>query len=490
VTRDLFALFIMLALLATLPASAQDNSPHYEVSDCPEIVLRMAYEKVDAVSCGLLHVPEDRTAGEDSPMLQLFVIRIAIIPILHQRNAPIVYLEGGPGVAASASLEELLSSTLRFDHELILIDQRGTGLSLPSLNCPEIDEATSEDPLAECRARLVETGIDLAAYNSAANAHDVQDLLTALDLPAANVYGVSYGTRLALTLARDFPQRLRAIILDGVSPPQAQALAEQAANGNRAFEQLFADCAASPQCSQAYPDLRDSFNHVIDTLNQEPAEIAHLQSFEATWMDGEAWINTVFDLLYKTSLLPGLPAMISAHAAGEYRYEEHLLTDAKLDLLLPDSRLKYDDYSEGMYYSVICAEDVPFERADDVIAAGAQLPPRIDAVLTKAVMQTFDHCHVWDVPAADASEKLPVVSDIPALLFSGAYDPITPPAWAEAAAQSLSNSWHFVFPAAGHGALGSSDCADWLALQFLAQPSAGPDGSCIEELRPPDFHSE
>lgn len=454
----------------------------------------MAYDELGAVSCGRLYVPADRAVGADGPMLQLFVLRLAALR--EQGNAPVIYLEGGPGGAASASLEDLLGSALRTEHELILIDQRGTGLSSPSLNCPEIDEAVSGDSLAACRARLLAAGINLAAFNTAANAQDAHDLLIALELPSANVYGTSYGTRLALTLARDFPGRLRAIILDGVSPPQAQVLAEQTANGARAFEQLFADCAASPQCSQAYPDLRDSFDQVIDKLSQKPANIAHLQSGEAILMDSEAWVNLVFDLLYDTRLLPWLPAMINAHAAGEYGFQVlgqdgiSPLAKTQRSMPLPDFVEHYDQDSEGMYFSVICAEAAPFERADDVIAAGAQLPPRIAAALTKASMQTFADCRVWDVPAADASEKRPVVSAIPTLLFSGAYDPITPPAWAEAAAQYLSASWHYVFPDTGHGALGHSDCADQIALSFLSQPTAQPASNCLQALRPPDFHSE
>lgn len=488
-------LLAALVLFCTIGAAslAQEPAPRYEMIDCPEIVFWMAYDEIDAVSCGMLHVPADRALGADSPMLQLFVLRLAA---LHDRgNAPIVHLEGGPGGAASSSLEDSLFSALRIEHELILIDQRGTGLSLPSLNCPEKDEATSEDPLAECRARLVESGIDLTAFNTAANARDVHDLLVALDLPTANIYGISYGTRLALALARDFPGRLRAIILDGVSPPQARVITEQAANGNLAFEQLFADCAASPTCSGAYPDLRERFDQVIDRLSEEPAEIIDLQSGEATMMNSDIWVNAIFALLYDTNRLPWLPALISAHAAGEYDFqppvpdEMALPDEADMDVQLPDFLVNYDDDSEGMHYSVICAEDVPFDRADDVIAAGAQLPPRIDAALTKASLQTFDLCRVWNVPAADASTKQPVVSDIPTLLFSGAYDPITPPAWAEAAAQSLSASWHLVFPAAGHGALGSSDCADQIALDFFNQPTVAPNSSCIEALRPPDFQS-
>ena len=464
-----------------------DTNPRYQASDCPEIVLWMAHDELGAVSCGLLHVPADRSIGADGPLLQLFVLRL--MARHDQGNAPVVYLQGGPGGAASASLEELLGSALRTEHELILIDQRGTGLSRPSLNCPEYADATSEDPLAACRARLVAAGVDLATYNTAANAQDVHDLLIALGLPTANIYGLSYGTRLALALARDYPQRLRAIILDGVFPPQARMLADQAANGVRAFEQLFADCAASAQCRQAYPDLRDSFDQVIDKLTQEPADIAHWQTGEATRMDSETWVNFVFDLLYDAQLLPWLPALINAHAAGDYDYTPPGLGEL-LGRQLPDFFLHVDQDSEGMYYSTICAEDAPFERAEDVLAAGALLPARIAAALKKAPMQLLDDCQVWDVPAAAASATLPVVSDMPTLLFSGAYDPITPPAWAEAAAQSLSASWHFVFPASGHGALGHNDCADQLARSFLSQPTAQPLGNCVTALRPPDFHSQ
>ena len=457
-------------------------------------MLWLAYEDLDAVSCGTLHVPEKRADGAGGAMLQLFVLRLAAQQA--RGNAAVVVLAGGPGDAASASLADMLGSALRTEHELILIDQRGTGLSQPSLNCPEFASASSENPLMDCRARLVAAGIDLAAFNTAANAQDVHDLLIALGLPTVHIYGLSYGARLALALARDFPQRLRALILDGVSPPQAQLLVEQASNGQRAFEQLFADCAASPRCAQAYPDLRDSFAQVIDNLRQLPAEIVHWQSGEATWMDGEIWVNYVFGLFYDARLLPWLPALISAHAAGDYDFfprelgEKASQTAAAPALQLPDFAMRFDEHSEGLYYSVICAEAAPFASADAVNAAGEQLSAHIDAALTRASLQTIADCRVWDVPAAPAKQMRPVVSDIPTLLFSGAYDPITPPNWAEQAAQSLGTSWRFVFPDTGHGALDKQVCARQIALTFLRQPTAGPQSDCIEALRPPDFQHE
>ncbi|MYE78927.1 MAG: alpha/beta hydrolase [Chloroflexi bacterium] len=477
--------------MATALASAQDNHPHYEASDCPEIALWMASAELGAIRCGLLHVREDRAAGGGSAMLRLFVLRLAAQN--ERGNAPIVYLAGGPGGAASAALEGLLSSALRSEHEIILIDQRGAGLSQPALNCPEIDAGASENPLAACRARLLAAGIDLAAYNTSNSAQDINELLIALDLPTANIYGISYGARLALTMARDFPQRLGAMILDGVSPPQAQLLTEQAVNGNRAFERLFADCAADPACRQAYPNLRASFNQVIDRLNQAPAEIAHLRSGAATWMDGEIWVNYLFDLLYDTSLLAWLPAMIRAHAAGDYGFappEMASLAKPESALQLPDFALQYDADSEGLYYSIICAEAVPFESAEGLLAAGARLPPRTAAALSNAALQLLADCELWGLPAAAASHKRPVISAIPTLLFSGAYDPVSPPAWAVAAAQGLETSWRFVLPDTGHGALGNSDCADTIALEFLRQPTQEPASDCLEALRPPVFRSQ
>ncbi|MCY4145592.1 MAG: alpha/beta fold hydrolase, partial [Chloroflexi bacterium] len=196
--RALCLLTCLFGLLRSAPVFSQGALPNYEVGACPEIVLWMAFLEVDLLSCGYLHVLEDRAAGEDSARLRLFVLRLAAQ--IQRDNPPVIYLAGGPGDAASASLGDLLGSPLRTWNELILIDQRGTGFSQPSLNCAENDEMTSEDSLATCRARMLAAGINLAAYHTVASAQDVQDLLIALDLPVANIYGISYGTRLALTL--------------------------------------------------------------------------------------------------------------------------------------------------------------------------------------------------------------------------------------------------------------------------------------------------
>jgi pimeloyl-ACP methyl ester carboxylesterase len=78
-------------------------------------------------------------------------------------------------------------------------------------------------------------------------------------------------------------------------------------------------------------------------------------------------------------------------------------------------------------------------------------------------------------------EKEPVVSNLPALVLTGQYDPITPPPYNKQVADSLSNSYFFEIPGIGHGAMRGDDCALAIALQFLDDPSQKPDASCLKE---------
>ena len=484
---------VLLLLCLTGPAVAQAHRPQYEERDCRDYVPWLLDAAPAATRCGVLRVPENRDDAARGRMLALFVLRIPAQTDMGK--PPVVYLEGGPGGAASASAIDLLDSALRQENELILIDQRGTGLSTPSLNCPEMDDAGDagdySSVLQNCRNRLLVEGIDLRAYSSAYSAWDAHDLLVALNIDAANIYGISYGSQLALTFARDFPERLRALVLDGVSPPQARIVSEQAANGQAAFERLFADCAASAACASAYPNLRGMFHATADALDESPAVILDWHSNEERDMDGADWINYLFDLFYDSDALPYMPAFIAAHAAGDYFHDPAPVAADDQPADWTDTPIGFDDLdddSEGMYFSVVCADSVPFDSAEAALAAGEKLPPRLDAALTSAAIGLLDDCYLWNVPASHPRENNVVHSDIPTLLLSGAYDPITPPAWGTLAARALSHSWHYIFPAAGHGVLGSHACADALLRAFLDDPTARPDDDCVAALRPPDFH--
>lgn len=459
------------------------------------------------VVCGWLNVPEDRD-NPDSSMVQLAV---AIIAPENPPGAdiPIVYLEGGPGGQALLDVEYLwIDSPLTQNHTVILIDQRGTGYSLPSLNCSELEYGEYDDDFEAaqvCYDRLTAAGVDLTQYNSEDSATDIRDLILALGYEQADLLGVSYGTRLALTVMRDHPEVVRSAILDSVYPPNAYAYTEAPVTTLRTFENLFAGCAADPECNAAYPDLAEVFEILVEELNADPALIEF-------WEEGYGWYETDFygddlvwellNLMYSTDMMPYLPAFIYAFYDYDYEYAYDILWIADEAILAasPLSEKYYyeDDYldweedisdSEGQYYSVECREEVPF---DDYNRA-ANLTSDYDDDLSYALLSDTDFMigicdEVWQVGVSDSIERDAVVSDIPTLLLNGTYDPATPAEWARLAAETLSNSQYFEFPGYGHGIIDTGACATDLMLEFLSSPSTRLSGACVNAIPAhPDF---
>jgi len=184
------------------------------------------------VVCGTLTVPENR----DDPAGPEVVLPVQIFPSIDAPGVgvPLVYLSGGPGDAAIGG--DWRNRVVARDRELIVVDQRGTGRSVPSLNCTEVDEtgvtdylagATSQDrsaheatALAVGRTRL-EAQADLDQYDAPTVAADCIDLRAALGLDTWALFGVSYGTAVAQQIMRWDPQHVQAAILDSVVPPDS-----------------------------------------------------------------------------------------------------------------------------------------------------------------------------------------------------------------------------------------------------------------------------
>ena len=142
-----------------------------------------------------------------------------------------------------------------------------------------------------------------------------------------------------------------------------------------------------------------------------------------------------------------------------------------------------------MYFSVECAEDLAFSSPQAVATAGQAYPQQIRSYELTGLEGEFPACRAWNVPAVASSESLPVTSSIPTLVLEGEYDPITPPANGALAAQTLHNSYQFLFPATGHGAFlfNPSPCPATIVVQFWRDPLTKPDGSCIASMSEPQF---
>lgn len=483
------ALALLISSLFCLPVMAQFD-PVFEPDNCP-MPLPAGEIDGETVICGYVSVPETRGAPDSEEVsLAVAVLRSAG----PAQPDPIIYLSGGPGSSALLEIADWAQSPLRANRDIILFDQRGTGYSMPTLDCREyaLNEA---DPDRVCYERLRRSGINLAAYNSAASAADIADLRRALELDAVNLYGVSYGTRLALTVLRDVPEGVRSVVLDSVYPPQIDGLNEQAPNGVQAIQRLFAACANDPACEEAYGDLESAFYELVAELNTSPYPTTDPETQEPIDLTGDDLVNLLFEALYTSSAIPTLPYGIFLLAGGDYTYGLDILSGAytlhdlqtlEMGGALPEDELidvpadTPDGDSEGMFHAVECYEEVPFNDPQTVERLAAGLPPLLAKPLKASTAEQFTLCAWWDSRPGDRRENQPVSSAVPTLLLSGSFDPITPPAWAEAAAAYLSRSTHIEFPYAGHSILDSGPCAVQIIRAFLDDPLREPDTSCID----------
>ena len=501
--RLIVSLVLSLAIVAcNLSTSAPPTLPAFPASSTPEAVVptpgvfyQPIFEPAPCAfavpsgynpECGYLIIPENR-ARADSPRIRLHLAIFRNRPGVRVVD-PVVHLAGGPGSSsldvAGYMFRQGLDAILD-QRDFILFDQRGTGYSQPRLDCPErtsitgillerglSDPGNNEiilDAFRRCRARLVGQGIDLSAYNSAASAADLNDLRLALGYEKLNLYAVSYGTRLALTLMRDHPEAVRSAVLDSVYPPQVNLYTALAPNAERAFNLFFADCYADASCNTSYPDLRGAFYRLVDQLNAAPISLPLSAggSEYAVRIDGSLLIDVLFVGLYNPAVTASMPQMIYDISQGRYSILQERLS------------LYFDPSSSlGMQMSVQCAEEIPFNAPEEAYTAAQGASPQIASFYLASIQSFFAACKEWTAVIPDPHENLSISSDIPALILAGNHDPITPPDWGRMAGQTLLHSYFHEFPGHGHWVTRSSRCALSMALAFWNDPTQDPGFVC------------
>ncbi len=464
----------------------------FEAAPCP-----VAVPAEQTAECGFLVVPETRgRAGSRT-------IRLAVM-ILKSRAAnpapdPVVYLEGGPGYSALELIPDGLDRFAPFleRRDVVLIDQRGVGFSEPRLDCPEVDAAQLElfqqpdpDVLAEgqataalaCHARLVAEGHDLGAYTSAAGAADVADLVRVLGYQQVNLYGISYGTRVALLTIRDHPEVVRSAVLDSAVPPHVDDVLDIPRNVDRALEVLFAACAAEAGeagCAERYPELAPRFDALVATLNATPATIpltdpASGETYTLV-LTGDQFVGIVWQLLYYVDAIPQLPGLIAAVEGGVNLVLMPILTQLLVTLA---------DGDTGALFSIVCAEEIGFNTIEEAEAVAAA-SPRVGGYWrtnVEAGLPLFAVCDGWDAPTPAAIEEAPVATDLPVLVLAGEFDPVTPPAYGEVTVETMSTGHYLEFPGLGHAVTLQSPCPQGIAVAFVDAPEREPETGCVAEM--------
>lgn len=468
-------LLLLIASLTILAACSPVSStptpqlqPSIDLQDCklsaPGSALRL-----DA-RCGQLEVYENRSSNSGRKIS----LNIAVIPAISRNPSPdpLFFIPGGPGEAATESYLIVYAAFNRLNQkrDIVLVDQRGTGGSHP-LECTlEGDESEVEDTQAIIDACVASLDADLHFYTTQIAMQDLDQVREALGYPQINLYGASYGTRAALDYLRQFPDKVRTVILDGVAPPNWVLGPTTAADGQRSIEHIFERCQDEPACSAAFPNVATEFQSLVDQLEQSPVEVQldHPLTGEPTryTLDRNTFTNAVHLLSYTSETAVLLPLMIHS------TYEEQDFRRFAAQALTTFSNLE-QSISNGMRFSVLCAEDVPY-YPENVNTQG---------YLGDFVVSTFQEiCSYWPVTPVQPDFHEAVQSDVPVLLLSGEADPATPPANAELAAQTLSNSQHWIVPGMGHINI-FRGCIPNLATDFINQASFnGLDSSCVQNI--------
>jgi pimeloyl-ACP methyl ester carboxylesterase len=402
-------------------------------------------------------------------------ITIAVVRVFSSASEvkadPIVYLDGGPGGESIANMTWLhpAMEPAAPDRDIIFIDQRGIGRSRPNLQCTE-SQLDIGEALDACYERLSST-VDLDAFDSVNNAHDIDQVRQALGYEKWNLLGISYGTRLGLTVMRDYPEGVRSALLDSVVPLHRDILAEVGINGYSAMLAAFEACADDTVCNRKYPDPLGQLTQAVAALNEDPAVVGR-----GFLLEGDLLLRLVFQLLYSPSTIGYIPMLIDDVANEDYRLFE------QIDEAVSSS----GGISFGMHLSLHCAEEVPFSSREAFESFDAGVPEVFRASLTG--VDYLDWCQHWPVEAAPAAENEPVVSAIPSLVIAGEFDPITPPAFAEAAFEHLENARYFMIRNESHGAsLGG--CGLQMARDFFDDPEGPINSSCLNSLPEIEFLS-
>jgi pimeloyl-ACP methyl ester carboxylesterase len=375
---------------------------------------------------------------------------------------------------------------VRRDRDIILVDQRGTGRS-HRLDCDYGDENVFEriDDVEvgaaniKCRDELAKSS-DLRMYTTSVAVGDLDRVRQLFGYERINLYGNSYGTRVAQHYARRYPQSTRTVILDGVVNPEVVLGPAIAIDAERALERILARCMRDAACAKAFTDPAADYHALRAQLEAKPmktmvSEVATGRpiNFDFTARHLSAVLRFASYNDDQAALLP-LSLHLARHEgnftplASQFRVFAHSLEAS---------------FAYGMHNSVACSEDAPLIDSTKLDL------PALNATHMGAeqVQQLVEACKDWPKGVVDGDLHKSFKSDAAALLLSGADDPVTPPEYAAIAQRAFADSKHVIVAGHGHGQLGTP-CIDRVIENFVAAGSAsGLDTRCTEKLKPMPF---
>jgi pimeloyl-ACP methyl ester carboxylesterase len=485
---DMRSAMIALGVLTVSFIQQAQAQPRIETVDCTSLV---GLPTGTAATCGYLYVAENRADSHSRTIGVPFVrARSKRQPALPD---PVFIIPGGPGERAfyPGYIEYQPALATR---DVIWIDQRGTELAKPALQCPEYEQATQralrgaidgkELALQQtaaartCADRAKREGIDLHHYSSRDIADDIDDLRALLGFKQVNVYAISYGGRIASTLVRLHPDSVRALVLNSPLPIEANYDEFGSANMQRTLDMVIAGCDTEPSCSGVLPMVRTLFNEVMMRAEKAPADVvlddaAHPGTQIAARVTRWVLANALLGQLYSPYSFELLPKRLDAINRGDRSALKSIISiEPSRTALL--QRL-----------AVWCNDEFPFEGATAIQRQQTAFPLFAGVDQSTVPLGACDAAGLTQTHA-DQIENTAITTDKPVLIFGGEYDPTIPPSWLRAMASQLPNALVAIFPGQGHGA-GFNECGWTMMQSFLDSAPNKIDASCLLKEHSPDF---
>lgn len=470
----------ILLVLNNVACSGRKSS-----ADKPALALQSCRLEGVAIEarCGKLEVFENRQTNSGRKI----ALNIAVIPSVsaYPQPDPIVFLAGGPGQAAvklGQGAYQILHKARR-EREIVLLDQRGTGKSNP-LDCNDknknltlAEKLVDPDAPAQMQACLQKLDAAPEHYTTPNAVADLDAVREALGYDKLNLFGISYGTRMALSYLRAYPQHVRSAMLDGVAPTALKLPLYAGRDTLSALQRTLDDCIKDTDCKKLAPDLQQDVLQISEALEKAPVKISlnHPATNESTelLMNQRIFASSLRSILYRVSYASMLPLTIGEAKKGNFTPLIAQTTAYSADL--------EDSMSLGMFMSVICAEDVAQIGQGEIERLAN---PLFHADMFESLLKT---CAIWPKGKIPPAHAAPVISDVPVLLMSGALDPATPPLWGELVAKTLSRSKHIVAENLSHN-VSPHGCFPQLMADFLKAGNADKlDAGCVKNFSRPAF---
>jgi pimeloyl-ACP methyl ester carboxylesterase len=439
--------------------------------------------------CGTVSVPRDYEHPEaGSFKLAVVVIRSEQQPAT---SDPVVYISGGPGSPLTVYASYQAMHPLAPGRDLILVDQRGMGRSDPSI-CPDhnkdlvpamatfvmeptVDaQARRRAAFMACRDEAIANGIDLRDFGTVITAQDFERVRRALGVKQWNVFGVSYGTTVAMTLMARYPDTIRSAVLDSLDPPDPFLPLESTrfADDRAAF---FAACDRDTACATGYPHLGELYQETLRQLDRSPPSLLLPPELHdpasASRLTAPLFEFVIDQLIYYAHYYPGLPRLIASVHDDDTAPFAHALAALLAEATNPETGTNF-----SANVAVQCRDRPRFRQK---LSDNANVLDR---------MTLYDVCQDWE--KLGPPPVIPVGTRVPTLVLAGQFDPVARPIVSRHVADLIgARSQWTEFLLAGHSVRASSPCASRLVAAFVDNPAPALDTTCADHPSPIRFLS-